>query len=244
MDEGAARYPSALRTGIRACTRLLPSLALATLNDHASASREMRRASVATLQELGIEARFDDRSGLSAEDHRRGGCLFVHLDQQTLLSVVLYPLVLPERCSLIVNFEFALLPVIGWLTVLQGAVPIVRQHPRQAKRALASVTRRLREGDNFGISIEGQRSRDGLLSPYKKGAAVLAIEAGATVVPFMTHGEYRLWPHGQSYIRPGVVELVAYPGISTRGLTYADRDDLVTTLRNLALRERRERGLE
>lgn len=211
--------------------------------DNRASWRAAARASHRALQHWGIDALVDDRSGLTAEELDRGGHLFVHLDQQTLLSIVLYPLAVSGPCSLVVNAEFAALPVFGWMTLAQGSVPIIRQRPEQAKRALASVVRRLEEGENFGISIEGKRSEDGRLSPYKKGPAVLAIEAGATIVPFMTHGEYALWPRGSRRIHPGMVEVVTYPPIPTTGLTYADRDDLVATLRDLAERERGLRGL-
>lgn len=231
-----------LRAGVRASVGLVPAMALA-LVDNASSWRAARRASAAILRDLGIETRIDDRSGLTPGDVARGGYLFVHLDQQTLLSAVLYPMVITGPCSLVVNVEFALLPVFGWMALLQGAVPIVRQRPAQAKRALAGVVRRLAEGQNFGISIEGRRTTDGRLSPYKKGPAVLAIEAGATIVPFMSHGEWACWPRGARTVRPGVVDLVAYPPIPTRGLTYADRDDVVARLRHLAEDERRARGL-
>ncbi len=230
-------------TLLRGAARLAPALAVAPF-DNAASWRLSAVASRAILADFGIEPRVEDRSGLTEEDVARGGHLYVHLDQQTLLSTCLYSLVLSGPCSLVVNIEFAFFPVAGWLSMLQGAVPIVRQRPEQAKRALASVVRRLREGENFGISIEGRRSPDGRLSPYKKGPVVLAIEAGATIVPFMTHGEYRLWPRGARWPRPGVIELVAYPPIPTRGLTYADRDDVVRSLRELAERERRERGIE
>ena len=232
-----------IRVAARGSVRLAPAIALAPL-DRPASFRAMRGASRRILGDLGITTRIEDRSGLTTEDLAQGGHLFVHLDQQTLLSVVLYPLVLPTPFALVVNVEFALLPVAGWLTMLQGAVPIVRQRPAQARRALAGVARRLREGENFGISIEGKRTEDGRLSPYKKGPAVLAIEAGATIVPFMTHGEYARWPRGAKVITPGEIELVAYPPIPTKGLGYEDREGLVRELRALAEHERRIRGIE
>jgi 1-acyl-sn-glycerol-3-phosphate acyltransferase len=227
-------------------SRVLAGFGRATLLGASDTEASWQAAAVASRRALtawGIEARVVDRTGLTREELRAGGHLFVHLDQQTLLSILLYPQVLTGPCSLVVNAEFAALPLFGWMTVAQRGVVIWRQRPAQAKRALQSVVRRLQHGENFGISIEGQRSKDGRLSPYKKGPAVLAIEAGATIVPFMTHGEWALWPRGSWSIRPGPVEIVAYPPIRTAGMTYADRDDLVATLRALAERERRERGL-
>lgn len=226
--------------GASTALRLGPATAIAPLSRVASHEWARRWADV-NLDRLGIDVHIDDRSGLGAHNAPAAGtgpggagALFVHLNQQTLLSGLIYIRALPAPFALIVNVEFAALPFLGWLTVAQGAVVIVRQWPEQAKRALATVPPRLRAGENFGISIEGQRTKDGSLSPFKKGAVVLAIEAECPIVPFMTHGEYALWPRGQWRIRPGRVDCVVFPPIETRGLGYADRDRLVRQLRDLA----------
>lgn len=202
-------------------------------------SRSAQRAAAArALDAFGIELSVDDRSDVLTRRRDRG-VLFVHLDQQTLLSVGIYSLVLPLPFRLVVNAEFAALPLVGWLSLAQGAVPIWRQRPEQARRALKTVSQAIRDGDNFGISIEGRRSPDGQLSPYKKGPAVIAIEAQCDIVPFMSHGEWSLWPHGDWRVRPGRIHGVVYPAISTRGMTYVDRDVLVTRLRDLAESEQK-----
>lgn len=190
------------------------------------------------LEAFGIELTVEDRSDVLTRPRDRG-VLFVHLDQQTLLSVAIYSLVLPRPFRLVVNAEFAALPLVGWLSLAQGAVPIWRQRPLQAKAALRRVSEAIRQGDDFGMSIEGRRSPDGELSPYKKGAAVIAIEAQCDIVPFMSHGEWALWPHGTLAVRPGRIHGIAYPAISTRGMTYDDRDELVAQLRALAESERK-----
>lgn len=227
--------------GASTVLRLGPATAIAPVSRKASHERARRWADL-NLDRLGIDVHIHDRSGLGAHSTpgaRAGdaGVLFVHLNQQTLLSGLIYIRALPAPFALIVNVEFAALPFVGWLTVAQGAVVIVRQWPEQAKRALATVPARLRAGESFGISIEGQRTKDGSLSPFKKGAVVLAIEAQCPIVPFMTNGEYALWPRGEWRIRPGRVDCVVFPAIDTRGLGYADRDRLVRQLRDLAENE-------
>lgn len=193
-------------------------------------SVQLQRRWAAEMRELlRIDARVDDRSG-----GPRAPALYVHLNQQTLLSPLLYPLAAPHVHQLVVNVEFAALPLVGWLCVLHGSVPIVRQWPAHARARLADVVARLRAGEAFGMSIEGQRTRDGSLSPYKKGPVVAAIQAGCEIVPFMTHGEYELWPRGSRRILPGAIDVVVYEPIPTAALTLADRDALVLRLRRLA----------
>lgn len=45
------------------------------------------------------------------------------------------------------------------------------------------------------MSIEGRRSLDGSLSPYRKGAAIAAVSSGIPIVPYVTRGtwEYVRW---------------------------------------------------
>jgi len=218
--------------GTSAAALLGPATAVARVS-RVTSLKMMRRWARLQLRQLGVEVTVEDRSGF---DGRRG-VLFVDLHQQTLLSALTYPTVFTHPATLIVNVEFLALPLVGWLMVSLGAVPIVRQRPEQAKAAMSTLAERLKGGESFGISIEGRRSSDGGLSPYKKGPAVLAIEAQCDIVPYMSFGEWELWPRGEWRVRPGRVHCVMYPPVPTRGLTYADRDALVGKLRALAERE-------
>lgn len=163
------------------------------------------------------------------------GTLYVHLNQQTHLASLLYTLGINTDFNFVVNIEYAIFPFLGWLQARLGAVTIIRQYPPQAKRALKTAVERIKRGENIGISIEGRRSEDGNLCPYKKGAAVMAIEAQCDIIPVMTFGEYILWPTGTWVVQPGgKIDVKLYPRMSTAGLTYADRDELTKKLRALA----------
>src|SRR5262249_33717652 len=105
------------------------------------------------------------RLGIDVEAQRRApppsrGALYVHLNQHAVLAPALYAVALPH-VPCVINIEYAALPLVGWASMALGSVPIVRQYPRQAKRALRQVTGRLRAGESFGISIEGLRTTDG-----------------------------------------------------------------------------------
>lgn len=86
------------------------------------------------------------------------------------------------------------------------------------------------------MSIEGRRcGPDGSLSPFKKGAVVMAISAGADIVPFMTMGEMRAWPAGFGCVLPSSeIDCIVFPPIKTEGLTYEDRDRVLAQLRSIA----------
>jgi 1-acyl-sn-glycerol-3-phosphate acyltransferase len=223
--------------GVSGLAMLGPALFAAPFSPP-TAYRLLRGWARRQLAQLGIELTVDDRSGY---DGRRG-VLFVDLHQQTLLTALIYPLVLPTSAALIVNAEFVALPLLGWLTIGLGAMPIVRQRPAQARAQLKQAAVRLKAGQSFGISIEGRRTADGGLSPYKKGPAVLAIDAQCDIIPYMSFGEYRLWPRGEWRVRPGRVECVLYPPVPTMGLKYEHREVLVESLWKLAKDELKARG--
>jgi long-chain acyl-CoA synthetase len=65
----------------------------------------------------------------------------------------------------------------------------------------------LRQGRFLCIFPEGGRTFDGELMEFKKGAAILARELAAPVVPVAIAGAYEVWPRGSSRIRPRKVRV-------------------------------------
>ena len=53
---------------------------------------------------------------------------------------------------------------------------------------------------------------------FKRGSFLLAIAAGAPVVPVSLDGVKRVVPRGISTLRPGVVRMTIHPPIETKGL--------------------------
>ncbi len=170
------------------------------------------------------------------KDLQSGNCIYVQLNQESLLEGVVFPIVAPTPYRSIINIEFALIPFYGLAAAIAGWV-IIRQWPKQAKRKLNKVASNLRGGGFVLISIEGKRSKDGSLSPYKKGPAVLAIQSGARIIPVITHGARDCLPYGEWRIRPGKITVKFLKAIPTKGMCYEDRDSLVRQLRELAEQE-------
>ena len=74
----------------------------------------------------------------------------------------------------------------------------------QAMRAGAAG---LRAGKILNIYPEGQRSFDGKLHHFKKGAAILATELNLPIVPVALDGPYRIWPRKSWRIRFAKVKI-------------------------------------
>lgn len=239
MSEAGARpglVASAARWGLALGSSAL-GLGAAVITHPASPALAHRilKATAAIGQRIfGLEVVLDDRNHGAYDDPPY---VIVHLNQTSLIENFLHAWSAPIPYRIIVNIEFLLLPIFGWANLGLGSRVVVRQRPKQAKRVIRRAIDDLRRGESYLIAIEGRRSPDGALQPYKKGAAVMAIEAQATILPYMTIGAHERLPVGEWRVRPGRVDAILLEAIPTRGLTYDDRDALLARLRALAERE-------
>ena len=161
--------------------------------------------------------------------------LYVWLNQ-TSLAEILTLQVLPPLYK-IANVEYAAMPLVGWACLLLRDIVIIRQWKNQAKRGIERAAARLARGETWAISIEGARSPDGQLLPYKKGPIIMALSAQATIIPMVIKGGREVMPRGDWRIRRGDMELRLLKTIPTHGLTYDARDAVYQQLRQLAERE-------
>lgn len=101
-------------------------------------------------------------------------------------------------------------PLLGKVLNFLGAWPLAleRGNPTAYRRSL----KWLREGGAVMIFPEGERSSaDGRVGRFKTGAARLALEVGAMVLPVTIRGGEKVWPRGQLLPRTGRVEIVFHP---------------------------------
>jgi 1-acyl-sn-glycerol-3-phosphate acyltransferase len=198
-----------------------------------AASHELFRVwSRALLAVQGISFLVEDR----APDIAHKPCLYVLLNQTSILEICYWALALPRGFFGVMNIEYALLPWIGWATRARGGVVIVRQWSWHARRGIAIAERQLRHRD-VAISIEGRRSESGALSPYKKGPVVMALNTHAPIRPIVFHGAFERLPVGAWRVRPGRVRVALLEPIETEGLGHDDRHRLVERLHDIAERE-------
>ena len=89
-----------------------------------------------------------------------------------------------------------------WLFPALGMIPIDRRGGEHASAALDAARRVLMEGGLFAIYPEGTRSRTGKLYRGHTGAARLAVESGAPLIPVGLVGTNRIQPIDVSVPRP------------------------------------------
>jgi 1-acyl-sn-glycerol-3-phosphate acyltransferase len=82
---------------------------------------------------------------------------------------------------------------------------------------------------------EGTRSPDGRLLPFKKGAFLMAVEAGVPVVPVTISGSFRVMPKGKVRVVPGTIRVTIHEPINTEGYSRANVSELVDRARSQVL---------
>lgn len=99
------------------------------------------------------------------------------------LDTILIPSFSPRKVQFLAKSSLFEGRVKGWFFRQIGAIPVHREAGSAAQAALAAGTRVLAAGQVFAVFPEGTRSRDGRLYQGRSGAAYMALETGAAVVP-------------------------------------------------------------
>ena len=146
-----------------------------------------------------------------------------NLDPPVLIASI------PGRCSVLVKKEVFRIPILGLAMRMADLVPVDRRHRESAIESVRAAVEVMRHHIHMVIFVEGTRSWDGRLLPFKKGPFHLAMEVGAPVVPVTILGTYECWPKGKFVLRPGTATLVFHPPIDPAG--FSDREELMATVR-------------
>jgi 1-acyl-sn-glycerol-3-phosphate acyltransferase len=115
---------------------------------------------------------------------------------------------------------------------LGGFFPFARSCKEAAMRSIDAGARSLRAGNSFLIFPEGTRSMTDEMLPFKKGGFIMAIQAGAPIVPIAIQGSRAAMHRGSTIIWPVTVSIRVGKPIETEGLTLDDRDALIVRVRD------------
>lgn len=112
----------------------------------------------------------------------------------------------------LVKKEIARVPIFGWATA-RAHIMVDRERGREAVKSLERVARRISLGESAILFAEGHRTMDGNLQPFKRGAFVLAMEAGVPVVPLTILGSFAIMKKGSIGLHKGEITIVVDPPI-------------------------------
>ena len=146
------------------------------------------------------------------------------------------------RLRVLYKAELRKLPILVRAFDLAGFVPLERGNREQSLPAIERAAAALREGNSFLIFPEGTRSRTGELLPFKKGGFIMALQAGAPIVPVAIAGARDAMKKGSLVIRPVHVTVRFGCPIETAGLTIDDRDAVIGRARSAVASLLQEQG--
>jgi 1-acyl-sn-glycerol-3-phosphate acyltransferase len=166
--------------------------------------------------------------GLERIPHGRA-CIFMANHVSNLDPPVLIALI-PGRTSAFIKRSLMKLPIIG-IGFRQGEFIAVDRsgNPSDAQRSVAEAQRVLAKGTHITTFVEGTRSRDGRMLPFKKGPFYLAKASGALCIPISIYGTETMLPKGSRSIRPGVAHVIFHAPVDPNA--FATRDELMRAVR-------------
>jgi 1-acyl-sn-glycerol-3-phosphate acyltransferase len=156
-------------------------------------------------------------------------CIFMANHVSNLDPPALFPN-LPGRTSVFLKRSLMKIPILGYAFKLAGFIPVDREGlVDDAQVAVAEAERVLASGLHITTFVEGTRSRDGRMLPFKKGPFYLAKDSGAPCIPVSIHGTEKILPYGSLRIHHGVAHVIFHEPIDPAH--YATRDELSESVR-------------
>ena len=125
---------------------------------------------------------------------------------------LLIPLI-PGRTSVMAKQELFRYPILGKAMRMASLVPVDRGNRDAGIAAVRAAEQVVKQGIHMTIYVEGHRSFDGKLLPFKKGPFYLAEQCKVPVVPVTISGTHYVMPKKRFSIKPGLVTVIFHKPI-------------------------------
>jgi 1-acyl-sn-glycerol-3-phosphate acyltransferase len=155
------------------------------------------------------------RVAVTGQDRLDPGQTYIFTpNHQSMIEVPLLLTYLGRNPGYLAKKELFKFPIFGFGIRLMGVVPVDRSNSPAAVESARSATEKLRSGKDFVVYPEGTRSPTGRLQAFKKGAFLMAIDAGVSIVPVSISGGSAIMPKGQIKVFPSTIRLTIHEPIS------------------------------
>jgi 1-acyl-sn-glycerol-3-phosphate acyltransferase len=182
-------------------------------------ARSLVRAAGVDLRTEGLDKLDPEKRYILVANH------YSYLDIPCILTAVPQPIRFMAKVSL---FK---IPIFGWAIGRAGFIPIDRKNRRTAVKSFDLAAERIRKGNTIVIFPEEGRSRHVNMRPFQRGAFLLALKSGRTIVPLAIDGTYHVFPATRWHVKPGRVTIKTGIPIETAGLTLREKERLLTESR-------------
>jgi 1-acyl-sn-glycerol-3-phosphate acyltransferase len=141
---------------------------------------------------------------------------------------LLLPLI-PGRTSVMAKQELFSYPILGKTMRMGSLVPVDRGNRDAGIAAVRAAEEVVKRGIHMTIYVEGHRSFDGKLLPFKKGPFYLAEQCQVPVVPVTISGSRSVMPKRRFSIKPGLVTVIFHKPIEPA--EFGSREELMQKVR-------------
>jgi 1-acyl-sn-glycerol-3-phosphate acyltransferase len=156
-------------------------------------------------------------------------CIFMCNHLSNLDPPALLPQI-PGRTAAFFKESLTKVPGLGHAMKLASFVPVSRDGSVQgAQKSVAAARKVLEQGIHITTFVEGTRSKNGKLLPFKKGPFYLAMQTGAPCIPVSLWGTETMMAKGSLKIHPGTAHVVFHPPVYPRD--YETREELLAAVR-------------
>jgi len=156
-------------------------------------------------------------------------CIFMANHVSNLDPPALIPHI-PGRTSAFLKRSLMSIPVLGYGMKLGDFIPVDRDgNVENAIESVRTARAVLDKGLHITTFVEGTRSPDGRLLPFKKGPFYLAMETGVPCIPVSIHGTETMMAKGSLRIKPGVASITFHSPVSPTAFT--NRQQLMDAVR-------------
>jgi 1-acyl-sn-glycerol-3-phosphate acyltransferase len=160
---------------------------------------------------------------------KKTACIFMANHVSNLDPPVIIPRI-PGRTSAFLKRSLMKIPALGYAMKLGEFVPVERAGSvDSARRSVRAARHVLGKGLHITTFVEGTRSVDGRLLPFKKGPFYLAMEANAPCIPVSIWGTETMMAKGSMRIHPGTAHVTFHAPVYPAD--YASRAELSAAVR-------------
>lgn len=114
---------------------------------------------------------------------------------------------LPVNLYFIAKAEVKKIPFVGIFMMATKMIFLDRTSRQKSIKSMNSAGELIKKGKSVLVFPEGTRSRSGELQHFKKGAFMLAYNAGLSVVPVHLEGTNHVMPSDALKVKPGKVQM-------------------------------------
>ena len=176
---------------------------------------------------MGIRVRIQQKAALD-----ESAAYVFALNHQVALDIPAAGISIPCPFGWVAKAELQSIPFLGPAIRHSPSVFIDRSHPKKSIESMQVAGERIRKGLSVAIFPEGSRSGSATLQPFKRGAFLLAIEAGVPVVPVTILNAHELYQEKRKIARPGVLHIVIGQPISIDGWSRKEMPQLMEEVRS------------